>query len=159
MKKLLFVFLLFMSSSVFAKPDPVLSPDEVKKTLSAEGIKAFDLLLSNENYYGGSVGVAAQPANQAAVEAFNVILKEKPFKAAFLSLVKYGKIGGQLFGLNGLYHTDKTLFEKYVLPYKNSTTTINFESGCDKEKTTVVIKDLIENISQGFDVRLIRVSK
>ena len=111
-----------MSSSVFAKPDPVLSPDEVKKNLSEEGIKAFDLLLSNENYYGGSVGVAAQPANQAAVQAFNVILKEKPFKAAFLSLVKYGKIGGQLFGLNGLYHTDKTLFQNNFKQYEAGVT-------------------------------------
>ncbi|MEZ5427408.1 MAG: hypothetical protein R2747_14145 [Pyrinomonadaceae bacterium] len=123
--------------------DPPALPDDFDASrLSADGQKAYRVLLEAERHESRHVGIAGTLSHY--VKNFDILLKEKEADAAFKSILKSGTIAGQLYALSGIYKTDRNFFNKALENYKNSDRTVTTVRGC------LVGEDNVARVAQTF---------
>lgn len=96
---------------------------------------ALEMLLRTEIFCSTAVGVSAVTPPQCY--AFKAILRQLDAAAAFGSLVRRGSPAGQLYGLCGLYLTDRASFEANIAPYLKNFDHVRFLSGCILDLTPI----------------------
>jgi hypothetical protein len=102
---------------------------------------AFEILLKTDTFASSHVGSDGTLSTQ--VRAFRRVLAEPDAASAFGDLVRRGRMAGQLYGLSGLYLTDRAAFERAVTPYRSSTESVLTFSGCVMFRAPVA--ELIED--------------
>ena len=90
--------------------------------------RAYDLLLTTEEFASAHVDVAGTPSCQAL--AFQELLDSRMADSAFKRLLKEATIEGQLYALSGLYFTDPSAFEVQVERYSQMTELVTTHFGC-----------------------------
>ena len=89
---------------------------------------AYRLLEQTERFASAHVGIAGAPSCQ--VMAFQEILRSRDAAGAFAALVANGTLEGQLYGLVGLYLTDRPEFDRLLPRYAMMTSPVRTELGC-----------------------------
>ncbi len=90
--------------------------------------RALALLMTTDVFADGHVGIDGAPSEQAM--AFYVVLHSPRAAASFTALVENGSLPGKLYGLSGLYLTDRRAFKRSAEPFRASTDTVPTYSGC-----------------------------
>jgi len=90
--------------------------------------KAYRLLEETERFASVHVGIAGAPSCQ--VMAFQALLRSRDAAGAFSALVDNGTLEGQLYGLAGLYLTDRPAFDRLLPRYATMTDSVRTEFGC-----------------------------
>lgn len=103
------------------------APNEV--VAAGEGVrKAYRLLSGTEEFASAHVGVFGEPSCQ--VMAFQKLLRTRAADRAFAGLVENATLEGQLYGLAGLYLTDRDAFERHLPRYTVMNEPVQVELGC-----------------------------
>ncbi|MBI4606403.1 MAG: HEAT repeat domain-containing protein, partial [Planctomycetes bacterium] len=76
------------------------------------------VLLSAGGFFGRTIGAGAACSDEAA--AFRMLLARPDAAAAFKDLLERARLGGQLYGLCGLWHTDPVAFRAALPRYAAS---------------------------------------
>jgi hypothetical protein len=127
MKRLqdLFLILLFL---LFTQSGLAVHSQTTEIKLSVEGKKAFDTLLSANQFEDKANGYAGEPSK--LVEAFNVLLNEPMADTAFKKVLEKATLPGQLYALCGLWFTDNAYFRSAVESYRFSDQRVMTLFGC-----------------------------
>ncbi|MCE5230624.1 hypothetical protein LLG95_13670 [bacterium] len=88
---------------------------EMKKIVALTPETARATLLQTEVFATTSVGFKPKTSDQ--VKAFRVILAQPNARDEFRILLINGKLAGRLYGLCGLYLTDRKTFDQSAKPY------------------------------------------
>ena len=96
--------------------------------LSEAGQRAYQTLLTANQFEGDAIGYAAQPSK--LVEAYRLLLKESASDVAFKSLLERASPAGQLYALCGIYFTDHAFFLTKVEKNKLRSDHVRTQFGC-----------------------------
>ena len=122
--------------------------------LGAEGEAAYRLLA--ETYSFGSL-VAGFGSTPAEVSAFAVLYgePEETRDGAFEHLLQHGTLAGQLYGLSGLYLTDRARYEAAVPRYRSERRKVGVHNGCFPP-SSVKASEAVKSIEAGFPLQMLR---
>ena len=109
-----------------APSPPVASVDALD--LSPIGRESFDRLLAARRFTDDAIYDGGITPNE--VRALRYLLREERAAAAFALLERDATLPGRLFALCGLHTTDRARFDARVGHYRDSSETIEFQTGC-----------------------------
>jgi hypothetical protein len=90
--------------------------------------RAYHLLEQTDTFASAYIGAGGAPSCQ--VEAFQVVLGSRNAAEAFAALVDHGHLEGQLYGLAGLYLTDRETFDRLLPHYASLEDPVEVLMGC-----------------------------
>lgn len=105
------------------------------RKLSKAGDAALQSLMTTATFSDSAVGYSGEPSDN--VVAFRVLLQEPAARSAFTRLVEHGSTAGQLYGLAGLYFTDRDRFDKEVTRLAGSKQSVDTQFGCSSTRVSV----------------------
>jgi hypothetical protein len=103
--------------------------------------QAIAFLLRTNVFADSAIGISGVTSNQVA--AFRILLREPDADTLFKQLLQEGQIAGQLYGLCGLYWTDRSEMMKAVPRYAKIHSEVRTQSGCSGSSEAV--SELVEN--------------
>ena len=98
---------------------------------------AYDLLVNTETFASAAVGFAGSVSEQ--VKAFRAILDSDNSEQLFTNLQTEAKLAGQLYGVCGLYLTNKEKFNEVIPAYQNNRNKVTTFFGCIMDETEVAL--------------------
>jgi hypothetical protein len=103
---------------------------------------AFEILLKTDTFASTHVNANGGVSTQA--RAFQRVLDDPEASSAFGDLVRRGRTAGQLYGLLGLYLTDRAEFDREVVRYRSSTEPVSTKMGCSihTEQATFIVGNI-----------------
>jgi len=116
-----------------------------------KSISPMALLEKSNEFAPGAVGYGGTASEEAV--AFRKILKSPNAKTQFKKLYRSERLVTKLYGLGGLYFTDKKAFKKGLATLKNNQIPISMRQGCSAGSTTVaslINNESISNFSSGY---------
>jgi hypothetical protein len=107
---------------------------------------AFEILLKTDTFASTHVSADGRLSTQA--RAFRRVLDDPEASSAFGDLVRRGRMAGQLYGLLGLYLTDRAEFDREVGRYRHSKEPVNTLMGCigDEWQVSAIVVDIESGI-------------
>lgn len=98
--------------------------------LSESGQDAYSVLAESDFYGAYAGGFVPMPSRES--KAFRTLYQESENTriSLFQRLVKQGSLAGQLYGLTGLYLTNRDLYQSLAKEYFEDTRTVRTASGC-----------------------------
>ncbi len=131
MKKIFIPFILcltLMSCGIDSANKTTNSQVETTPELTVAEQDAYQLLLTTSVFASTAVVFAGSAPMQAP--AFQELLKSEHATTLFSDLQKDATLAGQLYGLCGLYLTDKEHFDDVIVDYQNSHSSVQTFFGC-----------------------------
>ena len=131
--------------------------DPLPADLSPEGEAAYRLLMKTDFFgsrYASYTGITSEEA-----KAFSVLYKEAMAvrDEAFERLLRKATLAGQLYGLSGLYLTDRSRYEKAAARYRHERREVESASGCSLYRAAAA--DLIRHIDAGLPLDMLRAAE
>lgn len=106
------------------------SVSEPDVELSTAGDDAYALLAKSTFFGAYNAGFVPTPSAESAAFVSIYDEPEEARASAFERLVKEGTTAGRLYGLSGLYLTDRPRFEKLAASFRNSGEEVESAGGC-----------------------------
>ena len=118
-----------------------------RPNLSERGEKAYEMLRNTVVFEDAVVGYGGVLSSKA--RSFEILVNEQDADQAFKSLLANAPIAGKLYGLAGLFYTDRSSFESEVKRWRRSNETVRMHSGCEvfEEQVAQIIESDAPNVA------------
>ena len=146
-KSILFLLILavFIGCSNKSADTATNSIPQISSEMTQAQQDAYDLLLTTDVFASAAVGIAGSVSQQ--VEAFREILDADQAEQLFVSLQTDGQVAGQLYGVCGLYLTNKQKFDEVIPVYQHNQDSVTTFFGCIMSSTGVA--ELVPSVEDG----------